>query len=153
MAKRKKDGDFSFIWERPDEREDRVPDKSFGFSFTIPRFAIPSIHERVIPISIGETDREIIVRAELPGFDKNEISLNVTKNFIEIIAAKKEEHVERTEKSFRHEKSSQAVRRSFSLPASIDHENVDATLEGGVLTVSMPKTGKSEKKKKKLEIE
>ena len=88
----------------------------------------------------------------MPGFKKEEINLNVTENAVEISAAKKEERIEKTEKSFRHEKSAEAFSRAFTLPEKVESDKVEAKLEDGLLTVIMPKLYAEKKKKKRIEI-
>ena len=124
----------------------------FEFRFTFPRIPMPEMKIRTIPVNIGETSKEIIVRAELLGFKRNEINLNVTENTIEIRAAKKEERIEKTEKLFRQEKSVGAVSRAFTLPEKVDPNKVEAKLEDGLLTIIMPKLYPEKKKKKRIEI-
>ncbi|MFH0832229.1 MAG: Hsp20/alpha crystallin family protein [Candidatus Aenigmatarchaeota archaeon] len=151
--KKKKEKEFRFFWEEPIENIKKDFNDPFELRFTFPGIKFPEASfEKTIPISMGETDKKVVIRAELPGFKKDEISLNVTENFIEIAAAKKEEKIERTEKSYMHERSSGAIRRAFSLPKNVDPENADAKLEDGLLTVTLPKLHPEEKKKKKVPI-
>jgi HSP20 family protein len=157
MAKKKKK-EFKFFWEEPIESVKKTVGEPFEFRFTFPKLANPKISApefkigKQIPVSIGETDKQLIIRAEIPGFKKNEINLNVTENSIEISAVKKEEKIERTGRVFRQERKSGAIRRSFTLPSIVDPEKADAKLEDGLLTVVLPKIYQEKKKKKKLEI-
>ncbi|MEM7819787.1 MAG: Hsp20/alpha crystallin family protein [Candidatus Aenigmatarchaeota archaeon] len=149
---KKKKRDFRFFWEEPFEKTMKnFFEEPFEFKFTFPRLTFPETR-RTIPISIGQTDKEIIVRAELPGFKKDEINLNVTENYIEISAEKKEEKTKKTEHEFYHEKSVGTVKRAFTLPEHVDPEKTEAKLEDGILTIIMPKLYPETKKKKKIEI-
>jgi HSP20 family protein len=161
--KKRKKKEFRFFWEEPvdiaekgirkmREKAEGFFEEPFEFRFTFPRVSMSDIRMRTIPINIGETDKEIVVRAELPGFKKNEINLNVTENAVEISAAKKEERIEKTEKSFRRELSAGAVRRAFTLPENVDPDKIEAKLEDGLLTVIVPKLYPEKKKKKRIEI-
>ncbi len=152
MPRKKKRG-FKFYWEEPKklrpEIEKDLFEEPFEFKFTFPRLRFPEM--RRMPINIFETDKQIIVKAELPGFKKEEINLNVTEGTIEISAAKQQEKVEEGEKYFRHEKKAGALKRAFTLPATVDPEKTEARLADGVLTIDMPKA-KEIKKKKKVEV-
>lgn len=106
---------------------------------------------RHMPVDIAETDKQVIVRIELPGFKKEEINLNVAENKIEISATKRQEKVEKGEKYFRHEKKAGAIRRSFTLPTTVDSEKTKALFADGLLTILMPKS-KEKKKRKKIEV-
>ena len=158
MAKKKKKNEFRFFWEGPFDSVKKAVNEPFEFRFTFPKFAVPKVSlpefriERTIPISIGATDKEIVVRAELPGFKRNEINLNVTENTIDIFANKREERIERTERAFRQEKKYGTMRRAFTLPEKVDPDRADAKLEDGLLTIILPKIYQEKKKKKKIEI-
>jgi len=165
VAKKKKDKkrEFRFFWEEPFEVAEKGTRKMrekmrgffeepFEFRFTFPRISTPEMRMRTIPINIGETAKEIIVRAELSGFKKNEVNLSVRENTIEIRATKKEEKIEKTEKLFRRERSAGALSRAFTLPEKVDPDRVEARLEDGLLTVVMPKLYPEKKKKKRIEI-
>ena len=145
MKKRKKDREFRFFWEKPDEKSDF--DKPMEFRFTIPRPKFPELRiEKTVPLTMGETDKEIIIKAELPGFRKEDINLKVTENFVDISAAKKEEKIERAERHYKHEKLAGTVRRAFPLPEKIKPDKVNAKLEDGLLTVVLTKSSIKKRK-------
>ncbi len=156
MTKKKKEKEFRFFWEEPlgaAEKGTRNMRKSmqgffgqpFEVRFTVPRFTMPQIRT---PVNMGQTDKEIVVRAELPGFKKNEINLNVSDDRMEIFASKKLEKKESGRSFYRWEASSNTVRRAFTLPQKVDPDKAEARLEDGVLTVILPKMYPISKKKK-----
>jgi len=131
------------FWERP-------------FEFRIPEIRIPEMQfrkefVRTIPIDIAETEKELIVRADLPGFSKDEIKLKVTANTIDIAAEKKKEVVEKGKTFFRQERSYGAARRMLTLPEEVKPEQAKAKFEDGVLEVILPKA-QVKKKEKEIEI-
>ena len=140
MGEKKKEENMRFFWEEPPEKT--------NFTYRIPK----ALEIRKMPINVSETDKDVIIRADVPGFKKNEISLNVTENFMEIIAQKKEERMERTENTFRHERSSGSLRRAFTLPQLVDAERAEAKLENSMLIISIPKLYAAKRKKKRVEI-
>ncbi len=157
MTKKKKK-EFRFFWEEPFDAAERGMRKTrkkmdnlfpFEFKFTIPRINMPEIRT---PINMAQTQNAIILRAELPGFKKDEINLVVTDSTVEIRAAKKRESIEKTDKMFRQEKSAKSVSRAFTLPQNVDPDRAEARLEDGLLTLVMPKLQPEKKKKRRVEV-
>ncbi|MEM5797520.1 MAG: Hsp20/alpha crystallin family protein [Candidatus Aenigmatarchaeota archaeon] len=103
------------------------------------------------PLDISETDEDLIVRAELPGFNKDEISIKATENSLDISAEHKEKKIEKTEKILRAERKYGHVRRFVTLPTEVNLDNVDANFENGVLTIRLKKA--KARKVKEIKIE
>lgn len=104
------------------------------------------------PVDISETDDELTVKADLPGFNKEEIAIRATENTLEIAAQHKEKEMEKTEKMFRAERRFETARRAFTLPAAVNPDTTKAEFKNGVLAITL---GKKEKKKvgKEIKIE
>ena len=103
------------------------------------------------PVDISETENEIIVRADLPGFSKDEVSVNATEDTLTIEAKHKEERREREERYYTVERKVGSFRRVISLPLEIDPEKAKAKMKNGVLEVILPK--KEKKKGKEIKVE
>jgi HSP20 family protein len=97
------------------------------------------VEETVFPVDISETTDEIIVRADLPGFKKDEVSIKATENTVEILAQHKEKKVEKTETVFKAERRFGAARRFLTLPTEILPETAKASMEDGVLEIRFKK--------------
>jgi len=79
-----------------------------------------------------ENDKEMTLRAELPGFDLSEIDVQVAGDVLNITAAHKAaEGADRDDRQ---------IRRSFTLPSGLEAEKVEAVYRNGVLEVHLPKT-------------
>ncbi|HID26513.1 MAG TPA: Hsp20/alpha crystallin family protein [Methanosarcinales archaeon] len=98
-----------------------------------------------------ETDKDIIVTADMPGVDKKDIDIRVTENNIEISAETKREAEEKKEGYIFRERMAGKYYRSLTLPSSVDPEKVKASYKNGVLEVTLPKT--EIKKKTVIKIE
>lgn len=89
-------------------------------------------------MDIEETPEEYIVTADLPGVKKEDISIECSGTQLSISAERKAESVE-GRKTDRRERYYGAYQRSFTLPAGVDMDKIEASFESGVLTVQIPK--------------
>lgn len=92
-----------------------------------------------VPVDIREQDGEIIVKADLPGVEKEDINLRADEETLEIAAESSQEVEEENEKYYRRERSRRSYRRTISWPARVDTESVSAEYQDGVLTVTAQK--------------
>lgn len=79
------------------------------------------------------------VRAELPGISKDDISIKIQGNYLEI-TGKREIEMPEGFRSHRTERSATTFSRSFTLPDEVDAGKVDATLKDGILYLTLPKS-------------
>ncbi|MEM4605914.1 MAG: Hsp20/alpha crystallin family protein [Candidatus Pacearchaeota archaeon] len=104
------------------------------------------------PLSdIEETDKELIVKFEIPGVDKKDINLNVTEDRIEVKVERKQQSKEEKKGFYREERSYRGFYRAMSLPCEVIPEKTKAKYKDGILEVVMQKA--EAKKKNKIEIE
>ena len=97
---------------------------------------------RGIHVDVAETDGEVVVVADVPGFDPDDIDVSVTDRKLRISAEHSEEQEdEEGTKYYRRERSRRAVSRTVALPADVEEHEADASYENGVLTVTLPTTG------------
>lgn len=92
------------------------------------------------PVDIREDDEKIYVEAELPGFSKDEVDVTFENGVLSISAERKQEEQSDKGTQHLHERRFRRVRRSFTMPTSVDTNNVDARLEDGVLRLMLHKT-------------
>lgn len=104
-------------------------------------------------VSVSEAKDELLLTAELPGLAEDAISIDLENNVLTISGEKNEVHEEDDEERKFHvyERSYGSFSRSFTLPRSVDGQNIVATFENGVLTVKLPKV--AEAKGRKIEIQ
>jgi len=91
-------------------------------------------------VDVSETEKELIVRAELPGMDPKEIDISMSGNVLTIKGERKHEREEKKENFHMVERSSGSFSRSIQLPAEVKAEKIQATYKDGILSISMPKT-------------
>lgn len=92
-----------------------------------------------VPVDIEETDDGYVVTADLPGVEKDQISVRVDGDTLHLSATHDREVAEEGKDYVRRERSSRQVRRSVSLPGPVDPDSADASYEDGVLTVRIEK--------------
>lgn len=102
--------------------------------------------------NVSEDDEGYHMTAELPGLEKGDLEITIHDGTLEIKGERKEEREEKKEGYVRKEYSSSSYYRSFRLPENVDEENIDATLDKGVLKLDLPKRELEEKEKKKIEV-
>ena len=90
-------------------------------------------------VDVIEKDKELIVKADIPGVEKKDITLNIKGDMLEITAERKEEKEEKEEGYIRKERGYSSYYRSLHLPTDIDSEKTEATFKDGVLKLTIPK--------------
>jgi HSP20 family protein len=105
-------------------------------------------------VDIQQHGNEIIVTADMPGVDKNDIRINVRDDrTLEISAQKKMEKTEEEKTGFlRKERRYMGYYRSMMLPAAVDKTKAKASYNNGVLTVTLPMMQKQEEKKSEIQV-
>lgn len=92
-------------------------------------------------VNIADKKDRYEVRLAVPGMDKDDFKISVDGNMLTISNEKEESAEEKEEMFTRKEYSYSGFSRSFSLPAEIDKERIEAGYEKGVLKISLPKNG------------
>jgi HSP20 family protein len=98
-------------------------------------------------VDIKEEEGKLILAADIPGVEKEDVTINVKGDMLEISAEKKEEKEEKEEGYIRRERRYRKFYRAIQLPAAVDKEHVEATLKDGVLQIALPKRVGEEVKK------
>ena len=89
---------------------------------------------------ISETDREYIVRAELPGVQRKDVKVTVEDGVLTLSGERQYEKEDKSERFHRVERFHGSFARSFSLPDCADASAISAESKDGTPTVHIPKT-------------
>ena len=100
--------------------------------------AASSIEEGTLPVDLSQAGGQIKVRASLPGFKAEDIDVQVHEGVLSIKAEHDEEHESGDERFYRRERVSGSFSRRIALPGVVRDAEVDAQLEDGVLTLTLP---------------
>jgi HSP20 family protein len=91
------------------------------------------------PVDIYETDHELVLKAELPGFSKDDISIELKENTLSIRGERKREDEVKEGNYHRMERVYGAFQRSFMLPTTVEQDKVRASYKDGILELHLPK--------------
>jgi HSP20 family protein len=136
-----------------DEMFNHMLPASFG---RLPRFSLPSNGEKYEwspSADISETDKEFLIRAQLPAVKKEDVKVTVDQGMITIEGERKQDREDKTEKYHRVESFHGTFSRSFSLPENVSTEGIRCESKDGVLVVHIPKTKVEAPKAKQIKVE
>ncbi|HVK54000.1 MAG TPA: Hsp20/alpha crystallin family protein [Burkholderiales bacterium] len=133
---------------RPREEIDRLFDRFIGRGWLLPwaverspwsELMAPLSDMRIPGIDVIDRDDEILVRAEVPGVDKNDLDISIANHTLTIKGSISREEKEERGDYYRCEISSGGFVRNVELPANVDASKVNATLKNGILEIQLPK--------------
>ncbi|SDC31992.1 Hsp20/alpha crystallin family protein [Geotoga petraea] len=105
-------------------------------------------------LDLYETDEAAFIEAELPGVQKDDISINVEDGVLTITAEKNiEEEEQKGRKYFTREIKYGSFKRAFEIPEYLNDEEIKAKFNDGILKIEIPRKEEEVKKNKKIDIE
>jgi HSP20 family protein len=90
-------------------------------------------------VDMFENDDKIVIKAELPGVDKKDISVEVKDRVLTLCGERNYDHEVKEENYYRRERACGKFKRAFNLPADVDPDKIKADFKDGVLKVELPK--------------
>ncbi|MDY6789171.1 MAG: Hsp20/alpha crystallin family protein [Candidatus Nanohaloarchaea archaeon] len=105
-----------------------------------------------LPIDMKETEDNVIVTADIPGVEKENIKVRVRDGNLNVSAESRQEKREQGDNYIRKERSSISYSRRIPLPSYVDEESAEASYENGVLKIELNKKKEKKKKGKKVEV-
>ncbi len=144
---------------RPPEHIPHSPEHMLADFFRRP--PVPMLHlneEKWLEpdIEITETPKEVIVSAEMPGMNPDDIQVNVSQDGYLTVSGEKQHRVSQTDEQqgmYFSEFSYGTMQRTIPLPPDLDYESAAASFENGVLSVRITKTAESARKIKKVPVQ
>src|SRR5215211_1560050 len=89
----------------------------------------------VPPMDLVEADDHLVLRADLPGLERDDVNIEVKDGVLTISGERKAEHERKTDGYYRVERAFGGFSRSLSLPEGIDAAEITADFDKGVLEV------------------
>jgi HSP20 family protein len=87
---------------------------------------------------MDEGDR-YVVKTELPGFEKNDVDVELNKDFLILKAEKKSEEEERSQNYLHRERTYSSCHRTINFPEEVDPAKVEGKMKDGILELEIPK--------------
>ncbi|MGI9101286.1 MAG: Hsp20/alpha crystallin family protein [Terriglobales bacterium] len=104
----------------------------------------------VPPVDIYEDEHNITLKLEVPGIEQKDIDVRMENNTLTVRGERKFEKEEKEENFHRVERRYGSFYRAFTLPNTVDADNINAEYENGVLTIKLAK--KAEAKPKQIKV-
>ena len=130
---------FDQFWSDPFSLAAPRGQSLYGGSF------VPRVH-------VSENEKQVTVKAEVPGLDENDLQLSFAQGVLTIYGEKRAEREEKDSRYYRMERAYGSFRRSIEMPCEVEEEGITATFKKGVLTVALPKSTRLEVMGKRIVV-
>ena len=118
--------------------------------FSMPLFPRPA---REVPfIDVSETKENLIVKAELPGVNPEDLNITLTDDTLTIKGEMKQEIIGKGEGYHRTERRYGSFSRTLKLPCRVKEEGVEATYKKGILNMVLPKCRPEKAREVKIKV-
>ncbi|MCO5186543.1 MAG: Hsp20/alpha crystallin family protein [Anaerolineae bacterium] len=121
-------------------RLNREMDRTFGLRQTNGSSFTP-------PINIWMNEEDMIVSAELPGFDAASMDISVENNVLSISGDRETAAADVDGKTLRRERYGGGFNRSINLPYRVELDAINANFSNGVLTIELPRAAEDKPRK------
>jgi len=103
-------------------------------------------------VDVYEDEKKVVLKLEVPGIEEKDLDVRVENNTLTVKGERKFEKEEKEENFHRIERRYGSFYRSFTLPSTVDTENVDAKYEAGVLKLELKKKPEAQPKQIKVNV-
>jgi HSP20 family protein len=90
-------------------------------------------------VDLVETDESLVLRADLPGLEKDDVTIEVKDDVLALSGERRGEHEDKAEGYYRVERAFGRFSRSLTLPQGVEPDSIDAGFTDGVLEIRIPK--------------
>ena len=106
----------------------------------------------VPPVDIYEDEHKIVLKLEVPGLKQEDLDIQVENNVLTVKGERKFEKEEKEENFHRIERRYGSFFRSFTVPNTVNTENVKASYDAGVLRIELEKRAEAKPKQIKVQV-
>lgn len=104
-------------------------------------------------VDVYQTEKDIVVKAEIPGVSKEDLNLYIDENTIRLSGQTKKENEFKDENAYRTERYYGSFSRSIPLPVEVKSDQAKAEYKDGILSITIPKLEPSKSKGRKIDIQ
>lgn len=155
-AKKSAPGTVMQKYSSPFEEMERMFNDFFQQKFFapawMPRIKFPDLTDVTTSVDMFEEGDALVIKADIPGMKKDEISIDFAGDVVTISGEKKTEDKTQRKDYYRVERSFGSFTRKLHLPVEIQVDKTKASFKDGVLEIRMPKSDAA-KKTRKINIE
>ncbi len=90
-------------------------------------------------VDLIDEGNQYIIKTELPGFDKEEVDIELNKDFLILKAEKKSEQEEKSKNYLHRERAYTSCHRTVNFPEEVDPSKVEGIMKNGILELKIPK--------------
>ena len=136
------------------EMEQLFDNFSFGRFPSLPSVMAKSNGEGIMmpSVDVHENDKQIVIEAELPGIEEKDVTVTVQDGVLTVKGEKKFEKKEEKEDYHTMERRYGSFMRTMRLPDTADEEKISASIDKGILTVTVAKKPGSAPKERTINI-
>src|SRR6201996_4310039 len=103
-------------------------------------------------VDVYEDEKKVVLKLEVPGIEEKDLDVSVENNTLTVKGERKFEREEKEENFHRIERRYGSFYRAFSLPTTVDTENVQANYTAGVLKLEFKKKAEAQPKQIKVNV-
>ena len=138
------EGGIARIGEEMEKAMDRFWRSAWESPFSLLTDVMPWVSSKALweewpAVDIVEEENAIVIRADVPGLDAKDITVEVADKILTIRGSREEEQSEKKANVTCHERRFGKFERSIELPTAVDADKVQAKYEKGTLTISVPR--------------
>ena len=121
-------------------------------SFFEDPFFNESSHKEIMKTDIKEGEKEYTLEIEMPGIKKENVKIELSKGYLTISAENNNEVEEKEDNYIRKERHYGSFTRSFYVGDKVEMDDINASMDNGILCITVPKEESEEPEKKYIEI-
>jgi HSP20 family protein len=104
------------------------------------------------PVDVYEDNQKVVLKLEVPGIEEKDLDIRVENHTLTVKGERKFEKEEKEENFHRIERRYGSFYRAFTLPSTVDTENVEAKYNAGVLKLELKKKPEAQPKQIKVNV-